>query len=64
MRIRQDLHARRKLELSLDLPDQVQSLDNAFVQVQDMATGQAIEDATAAGKFNILLITRHSALVL
>lgn len=64
MRIPGDLHVRRKLEPSLDLADQVRSLDNAFVQVQDMAAGEAVEDASATGKFDILLVTGHSALVL
>ena len=61
VRIRQDLHARRKLETSLDLPYQVSSLDNASVDVEDMLTREFVVNAAAAGKFEILLVTRHSA---
>jgi hypothetical protein len=61
VRIRQDLHARRKLEMAPDVPQQGRSLDNASVHVEDMSTLEVVVNAAAAWKFNILLVTRHSA---
>ena len=61
VRIGQDLHTRRKLEASPDLPHQGRSLDNASVQVEDMLTSEFVVNAAASGEFEILLVTRHSA---
>jgi hypothetical protein len=64
VRIRHDLGARRKLEGSPDLTHHGRSLDNAPVHIEDMLTSEVVVNAAAARKFEILLVTRHSARIL
>ncbi|HXJ87790.1 MAG TPA: hypothetical protein VMS18_13295 [Candidatus Binatia bacterium] len=64
MRIAQDRHAGSKPQPALDLLYEVRSLHDAPVHVEGMLTSAVVVNAAAARKFEILLVTRHLALIL